>query len=99
MVWPVDQPTVLVETVSKIVSVYENEKKALTIPRYQKRKGHPVIYSSQAMQAALNLESQQTGKDLQTMFAGQTSFVDVQDPGILTDIDTPEDYEKYVSPS
>ena len=98
MVWPVDQPLVETETARKILGAYQDHKQVLTIPVYLGQKGHPVIYDRQAMEAALALQPDQTGKDLQRIFSSDTTFVEVDDPGIVIDIDTPEDYEKYVTP-
>jgi molybdenum cofactor cytidylyltransferase len=98
MIWPVDQPLVQTETVQKILSAYQQENRALTIPVYKQRKGHPVIYSRQAMHSALSLQPHQTGKDLQIIHAGDTTFVEVDDFGVVTDIDSPEDYENFVTP-
>jgi molybdenum cofactor cytidylyltransferase len=81
------------------LEAYQDHNQPLTIPVYRGRKGHPVIYHRQAMEAALALQSHQTGKDLQRIFSAETTFVEVDDPGIVIDIDTPEDYEKYVTPS
>jgi molybdenum cofactor cytidylyltransferase len=96
MVWPVDQPLIKKETVSILIEHSNQEKKAVTIPVYQDRKGHPVIYNKAAMEAAVRLQSHQTGKDLQSLFAKDISLVKVEDPGVVIDIDTPEDYEKYI---
>ena len=96
MVWPVDQPLIKKETVNALIECRSKERKALTIPVYQDRKGHPVIYNNDAMEAAIRLQPHQTGKDLQSLFAMDISLVEVEDPGVVIDIDTPEDYEKYV---
>lgn len=96
MVWPVDQPLIKKETVNALIECRSQEKKALTIPVYQDRKGHPVIYNKDAMDAAIKLQPHQTGKDLQSLFATDISLLEVNDPGVVIDIDTPEDYEKYV---
>ena len=98
MIWPVDQPLVKTESVQKILSTYQQENRTLTIPVYKQRKGHPVIYNRQAMHSALALQPHQTGKDLQIIHAGDTTFVEVDDFGVVTDIDSPEDYEKFVTP-
>jgi molybdenum cofactor cytidylyltransferase len=98
MVWPVDQPLIQTETVQKLLAAHEDENRALTIPVYKQRKGHPVIYNRRAMDSALELQQHQTGKDLQTIYAVETTFVEVDDPGVVTDVDSPDDYEKYVTP-
>ncbi|MCI0416070.1 nucleotidyltransferase family protein [bacterium] len=99
MVWPVDQPLIKRETVASLIESRNHAGRALTIPVYQDRKGHPVIYNKDAMEAAIGLQPHQTGKDLQAFFATNISFVEVDDPGVVIDIDTLEDYEKYIKPS
>jgi molybdenum cofactor cytidylyltransferase len=97
LVWPVDQPLVKMETVRHLISVFESEGKALTIPIYQGRRGHPVIYNPWAMASILNLQPNETGKVLQAAYSDSTTLVEVKDEGVTLDIDTPEDYRKYVT--
>jgi len=96
MVWPVDQPLIQSDTARRLIDSYERESRELTIPIYQQRKGHPVIYGKQAMQSALGLGSQQTAKQLQSMYSNNLVLMEVEDPAILIDIDTPGDYAKYI---
>lgn len=98
MVWPVDQPLVLPQTLNRIMDAHQRAQRALTIPVYQKSKGHPVIYNDRAMKSVLELRSHQTGKDLQKIFSADLTLVEVDDPGVVIDIDTPEDYEKFIKP-
>jgi molybdenum cofactor cytidylyltransferase len=97
MVWPVDQPLITADTVQRLVQSFQREEHALTVPVYRGRKGHPVIYRKQVMQSALSLDSWQTGKELQSMYSNDRMLVDVEDPAILIDIDTPEEYSKYIT--
>ena len=97
LVWPVDQPLIQEETIRHLIETYQRTQRALTIPMYQLKKGHPVIYSKRAMKSALKLTSQQTGKDLQSLYVTETHLVEVDDPAILIDIDTPEDYSRYIT--
>jgi molybdenum cofactor cytidylyltransferase len=97
VVWPVDQPLIKTETLRQLISFYETARKAIVVPIFQNRRGHPVIYSREAMQWALNLEVGQTGRDLQNEHANDRVQVEVEDPGIVIDIDTPEDYSKYIT--
>lgn len=98
LVWPVDQPLVSVETVQLLIDTYHHTKKRLTIPIYETRRGHPVLYDRHAIQATLALDSaKQTAKELQTIFAADTTLLEVEDPAVLIDIDTPEDYKKYIT--
>jgi CTP:molybdopterin cytidylyltransferase MocA len=42
------------------------------------------------------MEPTHTGKELFEHFEGRITFTDVEDPAVLIDIDTPEDYERYI---
>ena len=94
-VWPVDQPLVQTDTLRKLMDASKLQE--ITVPVYQGQKGHPVIYSHNAMQWALQLENHQTGKDLHSQHIHERLLVEVNDPGILIDIDTPEDYAKHIT--
>lgn len=98
VVWPVDTPLVKPETPAALISAFLREGKPITIPVFGSRRGHPVIYSREAADATLGMDAAvHNGKDLRTMFAGRVCEVPVDDPGVLIDIDTPEDYAKHVS--
>ena len=67
------------------------------LPIFNGRQGHPVIYSLEALRRILRMKPVQTGKELLTYFEGRITRVEVDDPGVLIDIDTPEDYERYIT--
>jgi molybdenum cofactor cytidylyltransferase len=96
LVWPVDQPLVRKETVQQLVDTFHQHRKHLTIPVREGKRGHPVIYDLVAIHTIMGLSSSHTAKEVQTTFENETSLVEVNDPGILIDIDTPEDYRDYI---
>jgi molybdenum cofactor cytidylyltransferase len=60
-------------------------------PCYRGRRGHPLLFTADCIESILALPEDQTLKTFtQTIDA---SFIGVDDPGVVTDIDTPEDYE------
>lgn len=97
MVWPVDQPLIKLETVQALISAFQREQNPVVIPVFEGRNGHPVIYGTEAMHTVLGLKQNQTAKHLRSIYKDQTLFVDVADPAILIDIDTPEDYRQHLS--
>ena len=98
IVWPVDQPLVNTETIHLLLDAYRKYKKRITIPEYESHRGHPVIYDRHAIYTLLTLNTvTQTAKDLQTIYEGEMHLVDVEDRAVLIDIDTPEDYRKYIT--
>ncbi len=97
LVWPVDQPLVKTVTVKVLLESYRSKKNHVTIPVFDSKHGHPVIYDSAAIYSALRMSSTQTAKELQKIFEKEIDFIEVADPGIVVDIDTPEDYKKYIT--
>lgn len=93
IVWPVDLPLIHKETVSILL---KNAKNPITVPVYHGKKGHPVIYSTETIKKILSMEPTHTGKDLFEYFKNRITLITVEDPAVLIDIDTLEDYEKYV---
>ena len=96
VVWPVDQPLVKPGTVKELVEAFLRDPKPVVIPSMQGNHGHPVLYGPEAIQSALNLRKDQTAKDLRDIYNDRILYVEVDDPGILIDIDTPEDYQKHL---
>jgi molybdenum cofactor cytidylyltransferase len=93
IVWPVDLPLVRPETVTTLLHTAKNP---ITVPVYHGKKGHPVIYSAETITKILSMEPTHTGKDLFEYFKDRVSLINVEDPAVLIDIDTAEDYEKYI---
>ncbi|HJZ13051.1 MAG TPA: nucleotidyltransferase family protein [Acidobacteriota bacterium] len=97
LVWPVDQPLVKEETALMLINAFNRERATITIPMHAGRRGHPVIYEAKAIKTLLSFGGRQTAKDLQSIYAAETCIVEVGDPAVLIDIDTPEDYSKYIT--
>lgn len=97
LVWPVDQPLVTTETVQVLLESYRRNRNHVTIPVFQSKHGHPVLYDAVAIHSVLRLSSTQTARELQKIYEKEINFVEVEDPGVLLDIDTPEDYKTYVT--
>jgi molybdenum cofactor cytidylyltransferase len=94
IVWPVDLPLVRSETVIALIKTAP--KNPITVPVYHGKKGHPVIYGAEAITKILSMEPTHTGKDLFEFFKDRISLINVEDPAVLIDIDTPEDYERFI---
>ena len=95
LVWPVDLPLVKQSTVETLIAAMPHNP--VILPVFSGRQGHPVLYSSEALLKILQMKPVQTGKDLVAYFEGRITRVEVDDPGVLIDIDTPEDYERHIT--
>lgn len=88
-VTPADVPLVSVETLQKML----NTPGEVVRPTYQGRGGHPLLLRGRAVEHTLNWEGPNGLKGLLGSRALEVVSVDTQDPGILMDADTPQDYK------
>ena len=88
----VDHPAVAPETVDLLIDEFGKAKPLIAIPRYGDRRGHPVIAARSVLDEILALPPSSSAKDVIRSHGEETLFVDTDDPGILWDIDLPEDY-------
>jgi molybdenum cofactor cytidylyltransferase len=87
----VDHPTVLPETFKSVAEGYHASKKPIVVTRCGGRRGHPVLFDR-----AIFEEIQQAPLDIGARAvvmadADRLVYVDVDDPGVLLDLDTPAD--------
>ncbi len=91
---PVDCPLVRPETVRALREAWSAAPDAVfVIPRFGQRRGHPVLASPTAVRELLALPADGQAREVVHRYRGQTVYVDVEDAGILADVDTPADYE------
>jgi molybdenum cofactor cytidylyltransferase len=87
----VDHPAVAPETIDTLLAPLPPGT-LLRVPRYQGRRGHPIWLSRDLIPEFLALPADGAARDVVRLHAPQTEFVDVEDSGILADIDDPEAY-------
>ena len=66
------------------------------IPRRRNRRGHPVFAARSIASELLALPAEAQARDVVHRHVSQTLYLDVDDPGILADIDDPAAYRKLV---
>jgi molybdenum cofactor cytidylyltransferase len=93
---PVDHPLVSLSTYRMLIERWMVDRDSLVIPRYKGRKGHPAIFPARLYGALLHDELQGGARDLIYGEMESVMFVPVQDPGVINDIDTPEDYRRLI---
>ncbi len=96
-IFPVDHPLVEPNTVSLLIEASSTDKgnKAF-IPVYKGRNGHPVLLKKQLVKDIINAERDTTLRDIIWKDPSVIHRVIVDDPGIIMDIDTPNDYKQYI---
>jgi len=91
---PVDSPAVLEDTVAKLARAFERRDPStlFVIPRQSGKRGHPVIAVRSIAAELLALPSTAEAREVVHAHVDRTEYVEVDDPGIFTDVDDPEAY-------
>jgi molybdenum cofactor cytidylyltransferase len=89
----VDHPAVAAETIEALLGGRGDAcQRVLRVPRYHGQRGHPIWLSRELIPEFLALPPDGAARDVVRRHKLQTEFLDVDDPGILADIDDPEAY-------
>ena len=97
MVVPVDAPLVTAETVSALGAVFDATSAPIIRGRYQGRNGHPVVFARAVFDDLRRADAAVGAKAVLRAHAAEIVNVDVEDAGVLGDVDTPEDYRKLIA--
>jgi molybdenum cofactor cytidylyltransferase len=60
------------------------------------KRGHPVLFDRALFDELLSTRLEEGARSLIRAHASEVAEVEVDDPGVLIDVDTPEEYERYV---
>ncbi len=87
----VDHPAVAAETVEAILA---QPRPLMRVPRIGENRGHPVWFARELIPEFLAIPEGGAARDVVHRHFGEAEFLDLDDPGILADIDDPEAYRK-----
>lgn len=89
-----DQPTIEGKVVRQVVASYLETGAALIIPSYEMRRGHPWLVGRELWNDLLEMGPEQTMRDFLRKQETRIAYIQVDSPGILKDMDTPDDYRQ-----
>jgi molybdenum cofactor cytidylyltransferase len=89
-----DHPTVRADTFRAVVSAYGQGGHPIVIARYGGRRGHPVIFDRSVFSELLRAPESEGARYVVNADTSRLGYVDVDDPGIILDLDTPEDLSR-----
>ena len=90
LVMPGDMPFVSPDTVRAVIAAYER-KPAIVSPRYHGKRGHPVALPGSLRDEIRAADPRATLHDVIHAHMHMRMDVEVSDPGVVRDIDRPED--------
>jgi molybdenum cofactor cytidylyltransferase len=92
LIFPGDQPLISPDTIAAVVKRRSPSDKGIIIPVYKKRRGHPVMIDIKYKPAILNLNQEEGLRSLAVSYPEDVCEIETDDPGILKDFDTYEEY-------
>ena len=92
LVWPVDQPAVPSSLVQALLRTFRESDAAIVMPAFEGRPGHPAIFPRDLIRDLLEWPAGQSPKELIGRHRDRMLLVATRERGVVTDVDTPEDY-------
>lgn len=100
MVTLVDLPLISAKTVTAVLGAYRaNAAAPIVRPRRGNRHGHPAIFNRSIFGELRRADPSTGAKPVVHAHAAEEVHVDVDDDGAFIDIDTPEDYARFITGS
>ena len=98
LVWPVDLPHVRVTTVERILEAHRRTGPPAVVPTFGERRGHPVVWGSAVFGDLLDDPdaTREGARAVLHRHEGELVSVPVDDPAVIDQVNTPEDYERLV---
>lgn len=92
MVTLVDHPLVQPGTAHALLSVARTD--GIAVPCYRGRRGHPVVFGRELFSELLETADEAGARAVVRRLPARVTTTEVEDPGILRDIDTPGEYAR-----
>lgn len=101
MIVPGDMPFITSEAFETIISEFKNryqqDDSIILVPKYNDQWGHPKVFSAYYKDMLLSHQQPHGCKKLILEYQDHLITISIDNKGILTDIDTGEDYQRYLS--
>ncbi len=92
-----DQPMLEEETICQLVEAWEADKEKIVVPTYQGQRGNPTIFPKWTFSALMKLTGDAGPRAMLEEYPERVCFVEVEDPGIVLDLDTEEAYREALA--
>jgi CTP:molybdopterin cytidylyltransferase MocA len=94
---PVDHPMVRADTVRHLIGEARSSAAPLTIPLHHAKRGHPAIFGRALFTELSDPTLEGGAKTVVHHHLSEARLVDVDDEGVMIDIDTPDAYHAVLS--
>ena len=87
----VDHPTVLPETFRRLAREYQSSAKPILVTGYRGHRGHPVLFDRSIFDELRQAPIDVGARAVVNADADRVIYLEVDDPGVVLDLDTPAD--------
>lgn len=101
----VDRPPASPRTIQALQTAFafhskdSKDSKWAVVPQYGDKHGHPIIAGREMIEAFLKAEPTTTARDVEHAHQDRIVYLPVDDPNIIANVNTPEEYAALVSTS
>jgi len=96
IICPADHPLLTQSLLVDLLQGYWLSKKRIIIPIHRGKRGHPVIFDRELFDDIRNAPLDIGARAVVRNHEQEVHEVDVNDEGVLINIDSPDDYKKYI---
>lgn len=92
LVWPVDHPGVLVETVIALLAQVRRQPEHVIVPCFEGRGGHPTFFPRRFFDELLALPATESARVILVRHTQSVVRLELPDPAVRMDVDTWDDF-------
>ena len=97
MVFLGDQPMVEASVINQMINGYQESGKGILVPVFDKKRGHPLMVDKKYRDEIINFDDPEGLKGLLLRHPDDLLEVVTENPAVLKDIDTLEDYNNQIN--
>jgi len=92
LIMPGDQPMISTREITKVIEAWKASGKGIVMPAYDGKRGHPLVVDMKYRAEVLSLPEEEGLRALAARHPDDVLEAETDDPSVLRDIDTREDY-------
>ncbi len=94
---PVDHPLVSASLLGDLIEAFDIHRPAVTLPIFEGRRGHPVIFSSRVYDELLQAPEDKGARAVVWAHASEIAEVSTEEEGCVLNLNDPEAFHKFTS--
>ena len=91
---PADHPVLDVDVISRLIGHWQSSASGILVPVFEGRRGHPTMFRWRLAEAVAGIPPDRGLNQLLEQFSSEIEEFPVDDASVLTDLDTPDDFER-----